>query len=361
MAANGRRPCAWPTLVLGTLIAAFLGPAVTPALGNRATRHGARSHLSHRSQPLPAGPSTPAHRPRAVASVVGGTGVPIARFPFQVALYNPRAGSPAAGFFCGGVIIDASHIATAAHCIATGAHGQVAALGEIEVLAGSTRLTPTDPGSVRDPVVAASFDPRYNPSTSDFDVGVLTLARRLWADATPPSINGVDTIAPLPVDAALAASYAEPEGEQQTMATVSGWGDVNPAPSDAPSYPAGLQAAQVPLVPEVLCGEDYAGIEQTITPRMICAGNSRPRTDSCYGDSGGPLVVDRDSPADPPADYVLVGLVDFGNGCAQPGYPGVYTRIANPEVASFLASGADHRAKLAGRQSRKRRKRHRRH
>jgi secreted trypsin-like serine protease len=322
------------------LIVTLLGLAATPALGDRA---GVRSRS-----------------PRAVESIVGGTGVSIARLPFQVALYNPRAGSPAAGFFCGGVIIDATHIATAAHCIATGAHGQVGALGEMEVLAGSTHLLPTDPGSIRDPVAAASLDPHYNPSTSDFDVGVLTLARRLWTDATPPSINGINTVAPLSVDAARAASYTDQEAEQQTTATVSGWGDVNPAPTDGPSYPAGLQSVQVSLVPESLCGEDYAGIEQTITPRMICAGNSQPRTDSCYGDSGGPLVVNRDSPAAASGDYVLVGLVDFGNGCAQPGYPGVYTRIADPEVANFLISGAGHRAKLAGRQSRKKRRhRHR--
>jgi secreted trypsin-like serine protease len=346
IAASGRRLCAWPTLLLGALIVLLAGLVAPPTLADR---------------PAAAVTGAPLGAPRATESIVGGVGASIDHFPFQVALYNPRAGSPAAGFFCGGVIIDATHVATAAHCLATGAHGQLGALGEMEVLAGSTQLTPTDPGSIRDPVAAASFDPHYNPSTSDFDVGVLTLARRLWSDATPPSINGVDTIAPLPVNIAQAASYTDQEAEQRIMATVSGWGDVNPAPTDGPSYPVGLQSAQVPIVSEWLCGEDYAGIEQTITPRMICAGNSRPRTDSCYGDSGGPLVVDRDSPAEPPGDYVLVGLVDFGNGCAQPGYPGVYTRIADPDVANFLLSDGVHRAKLAGHQSRKRRKRRRRH
>ena len=93
---------------------------------------------------------------------------------------------------------------------------------------------------------------------------------------------------------------------------------------------------------------------------MICAGNDRRRTDSCYGDSGGPLVVDRGSPADPPGDYVLVGLVDYGNGCAQPGFPGVYTRIGSPAVARFLISGIEHNAKLAGQGSgKKKRRRHR--
>jgi secreted trypsin-like serine protease len=94
---------------------------------------------------------------------------------------------------------------------------------------------------------------------------------------------------------------------------------------------------------------------------MICAGNAHHRADSCYGDSGGPLVADRDGAARPPGDYVLVGLVDFGNGCAQAGYPGVYARIANPEIASFLAAGSGRKAALAGRHSKKRRRHKRRH
>ena len=113
----------------------------------------------------------------------------------------------------------------------------------------------------------------------------------------------------------------------------------------------------MPLVAESLCQEEYASIEQSITPRMLCAGSSRPRADSCYGDSGGPLVVDRDSPARPPEDYVLVGLVDFGNGCAQPGFAGVYTRIADPAIAHFLASDVGQRAKVAARRPARKRKR----
>jgi secreted trypsin-like serine protease len=299
--------------------------------------------------------------PRARASIVGGSEVSIARFPFQVALYNPKASSPAAGFFCGGVIIDETHIATAAHCIAGAIPGPADVSSEIEVLAGSTRLAPTDPGAVRDPVSAAQIDARYNPLSSDYDVGVLTLARRLWSGSVPPSLNGVNTIAPLPVSAAQAAAYADSSSEQTIMATVSGWGDVNPAPNAGPSYPASLRATRVPLVPDWSCSEDYAAVEQTITPRMICAGDARHRADSCYGDSGGPLVVDRDVPAQAPADYVLAGLVDFGNGCAQAGYPGVYVRIANPEIASFLTAGASHKATFARRQSKKRHRHKRRH
>jgi secreted trypsin-like serine protease len=277
-------------------------------------------------------PLRPQGGPVASASIVDGTDASIDEFPFQVALYNPRAGSPAKGFFCGGVILGPQSVATAAHCL-IGERGQHSQLGEIEVLAGSTYLEPTDPGSVQDPVVSATVDPAYNPSTSDYDVGVLRLAHPLWSGAAPVP-DGSDAIAPLAPDATLAAL-------RSTAADVGGWGDLNPEPGGAPSYPLRLHKVSVPLVPTGLCEEAYATIEQTITPRMLCAGGGQPGgpggPDSCYGDSGGPLVA---AGATSPVGDVLVGLVDFGNGCAQAGYPGVYVRVADPAVANFLNAGS---------------------
>jgi secreted trypsin-like serine protease len=291
----------------------------------------------------------PRSAPVARASVVGGVGASIIEFPFQVALYDPRAGSPAKGFFCGGVILDATRVATAAHCL-MGEGGRHSPLAEIEVLAGSTDLEPTAPGSVRDPVAAVTIDPSYNPATSDYDVGVLRLARPLWSGPTP-TLDGRAAIAPLAPDAALAARLSEPPagalaGEPASatapaQAVVSGWGDLTPQPGGPPTYPLRLQEAPVPLVPTGLCEEAYAAYEQAITPRMVCAGGVPSgwpgRTDSCYGDSGGPLVAEGAAGQAAPAGDVLVGLVDFGNGCAQAGFPGVYVRVSDPAVANFLS------------------------
>jgi secreted trypsin-like serine protease len=288
--------------------------------------------------------------PVANASIVYGTDASINEFPFQVALYNPRAGSPAKGFFCGGVILGPRSVATAAHCL-IGERGQHSQPGEIEVLAGSTYLEPTDPGSVQDPVASATVDPAYNPSTSDYDVGVLRLARPLWSGAAPVP-DGSDAIAPLGwagSETALAtlrstATFAGQATSAPTPAVVSGWGDLNPEPGGAPAYPLRLHKVTVPLVPTGLCEEAYATIEQTITPRMLCAGGGQPGgpggPDSCYGDSGGPLVATGAAGQASPTGDVLLGLVDFGNGCAQPGYPGVYVRVADPAVASFLSAGS---------------------
>jgi trypsin len=234
----------------------------------------------------------------------------------------------------------------------------------VAVLAGSTTLDPPEPGSVRDPVQSSVVDSHYNPISSDYDIALLTLARSLWSGSTAPSVNGIDTIAPLPLDRPKASTHSNPNVSPAILATASGWGDVNPAPGHEVSYPPSLRAVQLPLVSDSLCEEQYSTIEQPITPRMICAGGGRSHVDTCYGDSGGPLVVDQDTPARPPGDYVLAGLVDFGNGCSQPGYAGVYTRIASPEIMRFLASGIGHVVTPVGSQAKhkkKRKKRHRHH
>lgn len=326
-------------LVVGVAVGVLLGLGAGPSLaqsgrlrarGDRsaATLQGAARLRKH--TPI-AGSDTAAH-----TSIVDGTLASITEFPFQVALYDPRLGSPAKGFFCGGVIVGATRVVTAAHCL-IGERGQHTAAGEIAVLAGSSNLEPLDPGSVRDPVAEANVDPAYNSLSSDYDVGVLRLARPLWSGATP-ALDGHNPISPLAPDVPLAnlRSAAVLTGQASAQATVSGWGDLNAEPGPTPSYPLHLHQARVPLVATGPCEEAYATIEQSITPRMLCAGS---RTDSCYGDSGGPLVEGEPGVSGPSSD-VLLGLVDFGNGCGQAGYPGVYVRVTDSAIAAFLGANA---------------------
>ena len=134
-------------------------------------------------------------------AVVGGTGVSsINQFPFQVELWNQLGGDPVNGFFCGGVVLDATHIATAAHCVLDTTTGQATPPSNIHVLAGTADLDNTTGAS--DPVaVADSFDPRYDTATNDYDMGVITLGAPL--DLTGSTIKSIAPVVVQTIQQAL--------------------------------------------------------------------------------------------------------------------------------------------------------------
>merc|ERR1711936_182631 len=59
---------------------------------------------------------------------------------------------------------------------------------------------------------------------------------------------------------------------------------------------------------------------------LICAAEKGQ--DSCQGDSGGPLIAKSDTSTRTDTRYSWIGIVSFGVGCAEPGYPGAYTRAS---------------------------------
>merc|ERR1711872_1174603 len=64
------------------------------------------------------------------------------------------------------------------------------------------------------------------------------------------------------------------------------------------------------------CRDSYGQSE--IADSMICAGLDAGGKDSCQGDSGGPFMCGNQ----------LSGVVSWGYGCAEAGYPGVYTQTS---------------------------------
>jgi trypsin len=97
------------------------------------------------------------------------------------------------------------------------------------------------------------------------------------------------------------------------LAMASGWG----ATAEGGQLSATPQSVKVPIVSRASAQSAYG--TSAITTNMIAAGYPEGGKDACQGDSGGPLVI----------NGVLVGLTSWGNGCARPGYPGIYTRVGN--------------------------------
>merc|ERR1711890_21161 len=80
----------------------------------------------------------------------------------------------------------------------------------------------------------------------------------------------------------------------------------------------GLNLAEggCPVVSDDHCRDSYG--QNDIADSMICAGFDQGGKDSCQGDSGGPFMCGNQ----------LSGVVSWGYGCAEAGYPGVYTQTS---------------------------------
>ena len=59
----------------------------------------------------------------------------------------------------------------------------------------------------------------------------------------------------------------------------------------------------------------------------------RDRSVCVQGDSGGPLMLPRGQ------NFYLVGVVSYGYKCADPGYPGIYTRVT--QFVDWIASNVN--------------------
>ncbi|MFE1288382.1 S1 family peptidase [Streptomyces sp. NPDC058751] len=213
--------------------------------------------------------------------IVGGTTTTTTAYPFMMQITDARQNQ-----FCGGTLVAADKVVTAAHCMS----GETT--NSVRVVGGRTFLTGTD-GTVSR-VSDIWINPEYTDATEGDDVAVLTLSTPM--PYTPaPYVSGSDT--------GLYATGA--------TARIVGWGttSANGASSNQ------LRTATVPIVSDTSCAASYGS--NYVASDMVCAGYAAGGVDTCQGDSGGPLLI----------NGVLAGITSWGEGCAEAGYPGVYTRL----------------------------------
>ncbi|QRK10855.1 trypsin-like serine protease [Archangium violaceum] len=243
--------------------------------------------------------------------IVGGTNANISTYPWQISFQDTT------GFhFCGGSILNANWILTAQHCVAESAAYATSSPVTVRIAAGSSKLsTMSSSGQIRAVDDIIPF-PGYSDATLGKDVALLHLS-------TPLTLNG--NVAAI----TLATSADEAAGLTNAgiTSTVTGWGSL----SSGGSSPDTLQTVDVPIVSNADATSAYG---QTITADQLAAGvMGVGGKDSCQGDSGGPLVVSKGS------GKILAGVVSWGQGCAEPNYPGLYARVSSfqPWISSFLS------------------------
>ncbi|XP_076275409.1 venom protease-like [Rhynchophorus ferrugineus] len=222
--------------------------------------------------------------------IVGGKPTQENEFPWMARLsYFNR-------FYCGGMLINDRYVLTAAHCVKGFMWFMIkVTFGEHDRCNDTRR--PESRFVLRAQIGAFNF------LNFDNDIALLRLSNRV------PITQHIRPI-------------CLPKGKDNDyvgkVATAAGWGTLKE--DGKPSCI--LQEVDVPVISNEECrNTNYSS--KMISDNMMCAGYPKTgQRDSCQGDSGGPLIIERKDKR-----YELIGVVSWGNGCARPGYPGVYTRV----------------------------------
>jgi secreted trypsin-like serine protease len=229
--------------------------------------------------------------------IFGGREAEPGAWPWQAALVIAAEPNAHFGQFCGGTLISAEWVLTAAHC------ADIFEPTEVEVVLGRHQLSSDVGERIAVTQIYVHPDFNYTPLSFGFDIAS-DLA--LFHLATPSAQQP-------------AAIYRGEVGAEETRyagATVTGWGYTEQA-----DFPDILHEVEVPLVSHAACVENYG---QLVTESMVCAGYPKGHKDVCYGDSGGPLVVHSQEEG-----WRQIGIVSWGSGCGYAGEPSVYTRVGS--------------------------------
>jgi secreted trypsin-like serine protease len=244
--------------------------------------------------------------------IVGGNAVPAGAWPWIAYVQvDPSPGEPSSGdeWLCGGSVVGARHILTAAHCVLDGA--QPIPPSTVAIAVG--RLDPFD--SAQGGVVVGYGEVERIAVNPAYD-------RLRGVDGGPYDSAVIQVPVDLPAPHARLATVADaPFYAAGAVASIAGWGLTlhQGQTSDV------LLQAQLPIVGDERCAQ-LDGISVAEAALMLCAGYDAGGVDSCQGDSGGPLTV---LGAD--GQPVLAGIVSWGYECAAAGKPGLYTRVATIE------------------------------
>lgn len=226
------------------------------------------------------------------ARIINGKEATQGNWPFMAALVSKNVNAYD-GQFCGASFIGERYVLTAAHCV--DGNGRE----DLDVVIGVSNLSASQAAQHRYAVENIYVHQYYNSAATGNDIAIIELVDK-------PSESVVN----------LVDGYVLGNLNDGQMLTVMGWGDQDP--SDGSVSKSELYQVDVPLVNQHECNSVYG----VVGSDAFCAGYRDGGYDSCQGDSGGPIVVSTNG------IYEQLGIVSWGDGCAQANAYGVYTNIS---------------------------------
>ncbi|MFW1530226.1 trypsin-like serine protease [Vibrio parahaemolyticus] len=235
--------------------------------------------------------------------IIGGEPANTSDWKFIASLV--RKGQPTSiGHFCGGSFLGGKYVLTAAHCV----EGLNA--GDLDIVLGLYDQN-RESQAQRIAVNNIYSHTAYNSHTTNNDIALIELEHSVDS-AT------IDLATPEVLDSVRVGDKLH----------VAGWG--NTSTTDR-VYPTVLQQVDLEYVDRATC-QNLSGNYSNVSDDGICAGYYWGGKDSCQGDSGGPLIVDDNG------INKLLGVVSWGDGCAQPNAYGVYANVAHFQHNGWIDS-----------------------
>ncbi|HBC3953271.1 TPA: serine protease [Vibrio parahaemolyticus] len=235
--------------------------------------------------------------------IVGGEPANTSDWKFIASLV--RKGQPTSiGHFCGGSFLGGKYVLTAAHCV-EGLNAD-----DLDIVLGLYDQN-RESQAQRIAVNNIYSHTAYNSHTTNNDIALIELEHSVDS-AT------IDLATPEVLDSVRVGDKLH----------VAGWG--NTSTTDR-VYPTVLQQVDLEYVDRATC-QNLSGNYSNVSDDGICAGYYWGGKDSCQGDSGGPLIVDDNG------INKLLGVVSWGDGCAQPNAYGVYANVAHFQHNGWIDS-----------------------